>query len=41
MKKNPTKPSTPYIGPGHIFPKNTEVKKPQPKKENQRPEMYY
>lgn len=39
MKKNPSKPSSSYVGPGHIFP--TEVKKPQPKQNTQRPEIYY
>lgn len=39
MKIDLTKPSTPYIGPGHIFPK--QVEKPQLKNDNQRPEIYY
>lgn len=39
MKEKPTKPSTPYVGPGHIFPQ--DVKKPQPNPDNQRPEIYY
>lgn len=35
----PIKPDDLYIGPDHIFP--SEVKKPKPKGEQPKPEIYY